>query len=207
MAQNSEVLLQPGHKWNNIVFHNHTGLRQYPNYMMVCVCVGPTMCWSHSHNQGGGYVVSGGVARTLVEVNNRMRLKFTPIEDATLGFWLMAMDLRHIDHQRFHTWAVSCCFKPPMRKEGQRIMTRFQLAEEFEEHLCGLDPWLILHKVDSPTKMRYIGSRIANCTDEDLVAVGMLYCWYWYWACRCGTPPTQVHSPSRTLRPMAARRR
>lgn len=37
MAQNSEVLLQPGHKWNNIVFHNHTGLRQYPNYMMVRV--------------------------------------------------------------------------------------------------------------------------------------------------------------------------
>ena len=25
MAKESEVLLQPGHKWNNIVFHNHTG--------------------------------------------------------------------------------------------------------------------------------------------------------------------------------------
>lgn len=35
MAKSSEVLLQPGHKWNNIVFHNHTGLKQYPNYMMV----------------------------------------------------------------------------------------------------------------------------------------------------------------------------
>ena len=31
-------------------------------------------------------------------VNRAQRLKFTPIEDATLGFWLMAMDLRHIDH-------------------------------------------------------------------------------------------------------------
>lgn len=69
-------------------------------------------------SQGGGYVVSGGVARTLVEINHRMRLKFTPIEDATLGFWLMAMDLRHIDHRRFHTWAVPCCFKPPVRREG-----------------------------------------------------------------------------------------
>ncbi len=37
MAKSSEVLLQPGHKWNNIVFHNHTGLKQYPNYMMVRV--------------------------------------------------------------------------------------------------------------------------------------------------------------------------
>lgn len=135
-------------------------------------------------------MVSGGVARTLVEVNNRMRLKFTPIEDATLGFWLMAMDLRHIDHQRFHTWAVPCCFKPPVRKEGERVVTRFQLAPEFEEHLCGVDPWLILHKVDSPTKMRYIGARVANwyggrsvthhhkasqtlySTDEDVGVVG-----------------------------------
>ena len=26
MAKESEVLLQPGHKWNNIIFHNHTGI-------------------------------------------------------------------------------------------------------------------------------------------------------------------------------------
>lgn len=45
----------------------------------------------------------------------RMRLKFTPIEDATLGFWLMPMELRHIDHRRFFTWAAPCCFKPPKR--------------------------------------------------------------------------------------------
>jgi len=25
MIQESEVLLQPGHKWNNAVFYNHTG--------------------------------------------------------------------------------------------------------------------------------------------------------------------------------------
>lgn len=53
---NQQVLLQPGHKWNNIVFHNHTGLKTYPNYMM-----------------GGGYVVSGDVSRTLVDVHSKMR--------------------------------------------------------------------------------------------------------------------------------------
>jgi len=77
------VLLQPGHKWNNILFHNHTGLKMYPNYMM-----------------GGGYVLSGDVVTTLININRRMKLIFTPIEDATLGFWLMAMDLRHIDHAK-----------------------------------------------------------------------------------------------------------
>ena len=85
-AQESEVLLQPGHKWNNILFHNHTGLKMYPNYMM-----------------GGGYVLSGDVVTTLININRRMKLIFTPIEDATLGFWLMAMDLRHIDHAKCAT--------------------------------------------------------------------------------------------------------
>jgi galactosylxylosylprotein 3-beta-galactosyltransferase len=113
---------------------------------------------------GGGYVVGGEVARVLVDVHTRMHLKFTPIEDATLGFWLMAMDLRHIDHPKFFTWAAPCCFKAPVRKHGERFVTRFQLAEEFEDDLCSADPWLVLHKIDSPTKMRYVGSRVANCS-------------------------------------------
>lgn len=75
---------------------------------------------------GGGYILSGDVANMLVTVNLKMKLKFTPIEDATLGFWLMSMDLRHIDHQRFHTWAAPCCFKPPVRREGQRVVTRYE---------------------------------------------------------------------------------
>lgn len=83
MCTESEVLLQPGHKWNNIVFYNHTGLKTYPNYMM-----------------GGGYILSGDVSKMLLEMNSKLRLKFTPIEDATLGFWLMSMDLRHVDHPK-----------------------------------------------------------------------------------------------------------
>lgn len=146
MAKESEVLLQPGHKWNNIVFHNHTGLRTYPTYAM-----------------GGGYVLSGDVANMLVTVNLNMKLKFTPIEDATVGFWLMSMDLRHIDHRRFHTWAAPCCFKPPQRRDGQRPATRFLLQEDIEDSLCSEDPWLVLHKIDSPTKMRFVGNKVAQC--------------------------------------------
>ena len=55
------------------------GLRQYPNYMM-----------------GGGYVLSGGVARALVEAHARTPLRFSPIEDATVGHWLTALDLRTV---------------------------------------------------------------------------------------------------------------
>lgn len=78
----------------------------------------------------------------------------------------MAMDLRHVDHPRFYTWAAPCCFKSPVRRQGERLVTRFALADEFEEDLCSDDPWLILHKIDSPTKMRYVGARVANCSSS-----------------------------------------
>ena len=66
---------------------------------------------------------------------------------------------------RMYTYAVPCCFKAPVRKEGQRIVTRFQLQDDIEEEICSSDPWIILHKIDSPTKMRYIGSKVASCNN------------------------------------------
>ena len=73
---------------------------------------------------------------------------------------ILLQDLVQIDHPRFYTWAAPCCFKPPVRREGNRIVTRFQLQDDMENDLCSDDPWLILHKIDSPTKMRYLGSRV-----------------------------------------------
>ena len=74
---------------------------------------------------------------------------------------------------RMYTYAVPCCFKAPVRKEGQRIVTRFQLQDDIEQQICSNDPWIILHKIDSPTKMRYIGSKVNSCnktTDSMSVA-------------------------------------
>lgn len=147
MAKNSEVLLQSGHKWNNAVFYKHTGLTTYPNYMM-----------------GGGYIISGEVSKALVEMHQRMPLKFTPIEDANVGFWLMAMEMRHINHPKMYTWAAPCCFKQP--RKNKKFSVHYELDEKFENDICGSDPWLILHKIDSPTKMRWVGKRVANCTNE-----------------------------------------
>ena len=61
----------------------HAGLATYANYMF-----------------GGGYVVSADVAKALVTLESMVKLKFTPIEDATVGFWLMGMDIRQIDHKK-----------------------------------------------------------------------------------------------------------
>ena len=49
---------------------------------------------------GGGYIVSADVARALVTMESMVELTFTPIEDATVGFWLMGMDIRQIDHPK-----------------------------------------------------------------------------------------------------------
>ena len=38
MAKESEVLLQPGHKWNNMVFYNHTGARSGPYTLWFSEC-------------------------------------------------------------------------------------------------------------------------------------------------------------------------
>jgi hypothetical protein len=41
------------------------------------------------------------VAQALVHIQSKVSLKFTPIEDATIGFWVMGMDLRQIDHPKY----------------------------------------------------------------------------------------------------------
>ena len=49
---------------------------------------------------------------------------------------------------------------------------RFQLEEAFEWDLCSADPWLVLHKIDAPTKMRYVGARFASCSSSSMNAGG-----------------------------------
>lgn len=120
-----------------------------------------------TYAMGGGYVLGGEVARVVVDMHERMSLKFTPIEDATLGFWLSALDLRVVDHPMFWTWAAPCCFRSPLRRAGRRIITRFVMEPKFEKSVCSTqDPWVILHKIDSPTRMRFVGAKAKNCSGQ-----------------------------------------
>jgi len=142
-------------------------------------------------------------------------LKFTPIEDATLGFWLMAMDLRHVDHERFYTWAASCCFETLEHDDAEDGPARVkvggagglrgsgprwargaaatpvwgparrpkprpppppqpappQVMDAVAEDLCSDTPWLVLHKIDSPTKMRALGAELRACGGGSVAAV------------------------------------
>ena len=71
----------------DVEYLNHTSLKTYFPYMM-----------------GGGYVLSADLAAVILGINQQSRghdlLKFMPNEDVSVGFWLMSVDLRRIDHQR-----------------------------------------------------------------------------------------------------------
>jgi len=70
-----------------VEYLNHTSLKTYFPYMM-----------------GGGYVLSADLAAVILGINQQSRghdlLKFMPNEDVSVGFWLMSVDMRRIDHQR-----------------------------------------------------------------------------------------------------------
>jgi galactosylxylosylprotein 3-beta-galactosyltransferase len=60
-----------------------------------------------------------------------------------------------------------CCFKPVKREPGlPGGVTSFQVTAQTQAGICSDDPWLILHKLDSPTKMRYIGALFDACKDD-----------------------------------------
>jgi hypothetical protein len=71
----------------DVEYLNHTSLKTYFPYMM-----------------GGGYVLSADLAAVILGINQQSHghdlLKFMPNEDVSVGFWLMSVDLRRIDHQR-----------------------------------------------------------------------------------------------------------
>lgn len=48
------------------------------------------------------------------------------------------------------------------------LTCRFILQEDIDLEICSNDPWLVLHKIDSPTKMRFMGNRVAQCNASDL---------------------------------------
>ena len=56
------------------------------------------------------YAFSFDVAQTLHEMNSISPLKLMPNEDATFGFWVMGMQLRHVAHPKVRAAAGGCCF-------------------------------------------------------------------------------------------------
>ena len=51
----------------------------------------------------------------------------------------------------------------PQLEEQLPLEELLQLTEEVEEHLCGSQPWLVLHKLDPPSRTRFVGQRFAAC--------------------------------------------
>jgi len=56
------------------------------------------------------YAFSFDVAQTLHKMNSISPLKLMPNEDATFGFWVMGLQLRHVAHPKVRAAAGGCCF-------------------------------------------------------------------------------------------------
>lgn len=83
----------------------HTSLKKYMPYML-----------------GGGYVLSSDLAEVILGINSQSKdqnlLKVMASEDVTIGFWLMSVELRRIDHVKMHTGSGPCCFASVDRAPG-----------------------------------------------------------------------------------------
>ena len=51
------------------------------------------------------------------------------------------------------------------RPQPHHVPESAENVQDMDSNLCSEDPWLVLHKVDSPTKMRYIGTRLTECNE------------------------------------------
>ena len=92
----------------------HTSLKKYMPYML-----------------GGGYVLSSDLAEVILGINRQSKdqnlLKLMASEDVTIGFWLMSVELRRVDHPKMDTGSGACCFAPvdrvPGTLQGARCVT------------------------------------------------------------------------------------
>ncbi len=71
---------------------------------------------------GGGYVLSADLAQVILGINRQSKeqnlLKLMASEDVTIGFWLMSVELRRVDHPKMLTGSAPCCFAPVTRVPG-----------------------------------------------------------------------------------------
>lgn len=68
------------------------------------------MCAWSMHRFCCRYAFSFDVAQTLHKMNSISPLKLMPNEDATFGFWVMGLQLRHVAHPKVRAAAGGCCF-------------------------------------------------------------------------------------------------
>jgi hypothetical protein len=72
----------------------------------------------------------------------------------------------------------------------------FQLDEETEADICSDDPWIILHKLDSPSKMRYVGARVAACRANATATAHVVPASIAPWVAKIGAYQLfQIHPP------------
>ena len=84
---------------------------------------------------------SADVARALVETNAIAPLKFMPNEDATFGFWVMGMDLRHVDQPKV---GRGTCDSPYTAEPASELLSMRRSSDEHRQRRSALSTHLQL---------------------------------------------------------------
>ncbi|KAL0018949.1 hypothetical protein WJX77_003320 [Trebouxia sp. C0004] len=142
------VITEEDSKWSNLEYFQLTGLKEYVPYML-----------------GGGYAFSFDVAQTLHKMNSISPLKLMPNEDATFGFWVMGLQLRHVAHPKVRAAAGGCCFYM-LPEEDATGPSRHVQIRTMQDVCSG---WLILHKVETEGQMAYLHHRLNQCPHENML--------------------------------------
>eukprot|EP01023_Acetabularia_acetabulum_P010426 TRINITY_DN14753_c1_g2_i1.p2 TRINITY_DN14753_c1_g2~~TRINITY_DN14753_c1_g2_i1.p2 ORF type:complete len:190 (+),score=24.14 TRINITY_DN14753_c1_g2_i1:1-570(+) len=110
---------------------------------------------------GGGYILSGDLVEMLVQMQRSVGLFWSPIEDATVGLWMVGMDIRRVsDQMAFLTQGFECCFYDfPDRPQHPDIGTNRLIMDVCLQK----QPRLVLHSVKNTTLMKQLGWRIKQC--------------------------------------------
>lgn len=103
--------------------------------------------------------------------------KWTAAEDVTVAMWLVAFDVRHVDTQRFNSFARPCCFEGAAQRSevaagvagggaeaagAAGALPGLRMLPSVEARLCGDGAFLVLHKLE-PVQLRHVGERARAC--------------------------------------------
>lgn len=161
-VKNSSVIIASDGKMSQSGrdYWEHTHLRKYMPYM-----------------SGAGYVLSSDLVHVVIGIEQRTETNDWLFEfgkdDITIGFWLMSLDIRRINHTGVITSNQGCCFhlaQDVATEHGDNslaltsIMQHASVAARVRSvvDICQQN-WLVLSPVQQPEEVSYIDQSLQQC--------------------------------------------
>lgn len=137
--------------------------------------------WEHTHLKtfmphmlGPGYVLSSDLAHAVLDIEKRTGTEDWLFElgsdDMTIGFWLMSLDIRRLNHSGIITRHQGCCFQTSRPAHAEPMLALTSIAQRaaagasvtLTMDVCQRD-WLVINPVQSLQELRLLQDRLQEC--------------------------------------------